>query len=194
MLNLVDIIALLVILLNAAVGWWRGLSGEVGRLIGAAAATYLGIRFNGPIGDWIMQHTRVEGEPARALGFVGVVLVVLAASLLLSLAAGKLLKLAMSPATDKIGGATAGGLKGALYAALGILLLLMWPNDYFRQHVGEESLFGRTLDRVTPHLRRTMEDLRVTDRVRETVRETTEDVRRLVEKEEPPAQKKGWFR
>ncbi len=184
MLNLVDIVALLFVLVHVVLSWRRGLSEEIGRVVGAVVAFWIGLRYHDAVAGWMADHTRMEGEPARVVAYVGVVLLIILASLILSLVASKLIELAIPEGVDKVGGGVAGLVKGSFYVVMIFLAMNLWPHEYLNRHFGEASLIGSVVVQWIPAVREQIEEKSVAERVRETVEESREKVEEVLERKE----------
>ncbi|MDP6490480.1 MAG: CvpA family protein [Kiritimatiellia bacterium] len=184
MLNLVDIVALLFVLLHVVLSWRRGLSEEIGRVAGAVLAFWIGLRTHDGVAGWMTDHTRMEGEPARVVAYIGVVLLIILASLVLTLVVSKVIKLAIPDGIDKVGGGIAGLIKGAFYTAMIFLAMNLWPHEYLNRHFGEESALGSVVMKWIPALQEQMEEKGVTERVRDQVEASREKVEEVLKDEE----------
>ena len=60
--HIVDIIAVVALFLGVVQGYFRGLSGELSRLICLLTALYIGVRCHAPFTAWITGHTRVDPQ------------------------------------------------------------------------------------------------------------------------------------
>ncbi|MBU1693479.1 MAG: CvpA family protein [Verrucomicrobia bacterium] len=149
--NLVDIIALLYIALITLRGLARGLSGELARLLSAAAAVAAGLYFYEPFGRVLLQYTRLGewgGERtafgvAFALLLIGGWLAMRALRFLLR----HLMEFTFRGRIERVGGMLAGFLRASVVAGAVILLLGLAPQEDLRQLFVEESLLGRHLAR-----------------------------------------------
>jgi len=184
MLNLVDSVALLFVLVHVVLSWRRGLSEEIGRVAGAVLAFWMGLRYHEAVASWMTDHTRMEGDPARVVAYLGVVLLIILTSLVLTLVTSKLIKLAIPDGVDKVAGGVAGLVKGTFYTAIIFLAMNMWPHDYLNRHFGEESMIGSVVMKLVPAIQEHMEEKGVTERVREKVEESREKVGEILESEE----------
>ncbi|NQU40574.1 MAG: CvpA family protein [Lentisphaerae bacterium] len=195
-LNVVDIVAVLFVLLHIVLSCRRGLSEEIARLLGAIVAFWLGLRYHDSVAGWLADHTRVEGQTAQVVSYIGVVLLVMLASLLLTVVMSKLIKLAIPEGVDAIAGGVAGLVKGALYVAIIFLAMNLWPHDYLNRHFGEESLIGSFVMRLVPAVQEQLEEMDVPDRLHEQVEASREKVEALLEHdvEKPKAGRlRKWF-
>lgn len=184
MLNLVDIVAILFVLVHIVLSWRRGLSEEIGRVAGAVLAFWIGLRYHQAVAGWMTEHTRMEGEPARVVAYIGVVLLIILSSLVLTLVVSKVIKLAIPEGIDKVAGGVAGLVKGAFYTAIIFLAMNIWPHDYLNRHFGEESAIGSVVMKWVPAVQERMEEKGVADRVREQVEESREKIEEVLEKED----------
>jgi len=187
--NFVDIAALVLLALGAFMGYRRGLSGELARLVSIVAAFILGILFYRPVGAWIGAHTRMEDRPAQAVAFMFTVGATLVAMVLLRIILKRIMQVVFEEMTDKVGGAVAGLLRAGLTVAIIVMMVNTWPHDYLNRTFGEESVIGRIVLKYVPILREKVEDMPVTDKVKDKLNESKEKIARELKEEAATARK-----
>lgn len=195
-LSLVDVIAVLFVLLLVVLSWRRGLAQEIGHLAGSIAAFVLGWIYHREVGEWLVAHTRLTGDPARVAAFIGTVLVVILVSFVITLLLSRLIKQIIPEGIDHVGGAVAGLIKGSVYVLLIFLVLNMWPHEYLNRHFGEESLIGTGVLKILPSVKEKLQELNVREKVQETVRDSQRDVERVLnipEAADGERKKRKWF-
>lgn len=203
--NLIDGVVVLLLLAAMALGFHRGLSGELARLISVVAAFVVAWLAYRPLALWVFEHTRLEGRPAQAVGFglaVGLALVVM---VLLRLLLKPLIKIVFAGALDRVGGILAGFVRMALTVAIVFMMVNSWPHDYLNRQFGEASLVGRLVLTYGPQVRDRLDAMPVTDKVKASLRESKERIEAswrdeappdaAAEEEEKPAKKRllRWF-
>lgn len=148
--NPVDIVALVYVLFVLIRGFFRGLSGELARLLSAAAAVAAGLYFYRPVGEWLADNTRLA-EWGESLPFgLAFGLMLLGAWLLmrlLRLVLKSLMVFSFRGNLERVGGGLAGGIRASVVAAALILLLGLWPSETMRRVFVDESVLGRNLAR-----------------------------------------------
>ena len=201
--NLVDGIAVLVLLAGMALGLHRGLSGELARLLSVMAAFVVAWLAYRPLGLWLLEHTRLQDQAAQAVGFALAVVPALVGMVLLRLLLKPLIKVVFHGAVDKVGGIAAGFARSALLIAIVFMMVNTWPHEYLNEQFGEASLIGRLVLAYGPRVRRSLEDMPVTDAVRDKLRESREQIETSVregleaearEQVEAEAESGGWLR
>jgi len=138
-----DAAVFLGLLLGTLIGLRRGLSGELARLIGAAAVVYAGLRFHGVLADRLLEHTRVAPPAAPALAFFLLLLGGLLAFALLRRLLQPLLRFGFPGGLERAGGAAAGLTRSGLLLLAMLFFLELTPVDYLQPYVFEKSLTGR---------------------------------------------------
>ncbi len=156
-LNLVDIVALGLIAIGGIQGFLRGLSGELARLIGTVLAFVAGVALHGPVGEWVLKHTRLEDQTAHALAFVATVVLAIVIMLLLRLVIKRLIKIVFADGFDKTMGVAAGLVRMTVVVCIIFLIMNLVPHDYLNRHFGEESAIGSIVVRYVPTVRETLE-------------------------------------
>lgn len=151
--NVVDAVAIFVVCLSVVHGLRRGLSGELAAVVSVVAALLLGLQFFEPLGSWVEVHTRLAGQAARAMAFVITVLASIVALILTRYALKRIMRVAIEPEADKIGGAVAGLVRACAAVVILFLVMNLWPHKYLNRKFGEESLIGRVMLRCVPELR-----------------------------------------
>ena len=154
--TLVDFIVLALILFGAVQGLFRGLSGEMARVLGAVCAFVGGAILHEPVGEWIAQYTRLENQEARIFTYVVTVILALVLFALFHRIIKKLLQVALGAGFDKCAGIPAGMLRvtaliGTIFIAIHII------QAPFKDRVGKESFFGRQAIRLVPAVQRQLE-------------------------------------
>ena len=155
--TLVDIIAAALILIGALQGLFRGLSGEMARLLGAICAFVAGALLHEPVGEWVASYTRLEDQEARMLTYIVTVLAALILWALFHKLIKKLLQLVLSVGFDRVAGVPAGMLRMTALVGIVCIAIHIWPQAPFKEHVGMESFFGRQAIRLVPAVQRQLE-------------------------------------
>jgi uncharacterized membrane protein required for colicin V production len=165
-LNLVDICALMLIAIGGIQGYLRGLSGELARLIGTILAFVAGIALHDPVGAWILEHTRLEDQPAHAVAFVATVILAIVIMVLLRLVLKRLIKVVFAEGFDRGMGICAGLLRMSVVVCIIFLVMNLVPHDYLNRHFGEESTIGSIVVSYVPKVRETLEHANIPNRDR----------------------------
>jgi len=160
-LNLVDIVALGLIAIGGIQGFFRGLSGELARLIGAIIAFVAGVSLHGPVGEWVLRNTRLENQTAHALAFVATVFLAVLIMLVLRLVIKRLIKVVFADGFDKTMGIVAGLARMSVIVCIIFLVMNLIPHAYLNRHFGEESAIGSVVVRYVPTVRETLENANI---------------------------------
>lgn len=153
----VDYAACAWVLLGGLRGYAHGLSGELARLVSAIAGLVLGLRFYGPVGDWMPQHTRLEQGASRTLAFAATVLLVFLSMTLIRRLLQLILHVVVERRAERVGGVAAGLLRAAMVVCMAFLFMNLWPHPYLNRIFGEQSTIGAACIRAWPALRETFE-------------------------------------
>lgn len=157
--SLIDLLALAMLVLGGVQGYFRGLSGELARLISVIIAFMLGLRFYHPFGSWALEHTRLEGRPSLALAFVVTVVTVIVVLLVLRHVIKRIMKIVVEEQVEKSGGVLAGVVRAMVYVVIVFVVLNLVPHEYLNRKFGEESLIGTAIQGAMPHMQELIEDL-----------------------------------
>ena len=170
-LSLVDIIAILLVAVGGLQGFFRGLSGELARLIGAVLAFFAGVWLRAPVGGWIADNTRLEEQAANALAFTVTIILALLIMMLLRMLIKRMVQVVFAEAFDKFAGVIAGLLRMSIMVLIVFLCMNMIPHAYLNRVFGEESAIGRIVVKYVPAVRSTLEDNNIITKKQETAGE-----------------------
>ncbi len=164
--NLVDIIAVIVIVLCAVQGSMRGLSGELARLVGIVAAFIIGMICYGPVSAVIVAGSGISEGVARAIAFALVMICMMVASMFLSSILRKIMRIVLAPMLDRFLGCISGVLRSCIFVVIVILLMCMVPSERLNREFGEKSLLGRGLISLLPVARDKLEESGLQERLK----------------------------
>ena len=141
--NIVDLVALILILLGLIRGFMKGLSGELAGLLGAAAAFVGAWYFYTPLGNFLTDKTRLSERATVAVAFVLALIGAYMAMRILRLVLRHVMEFSFKGKIEKIGGMLAGGIRMTVVVTAFVLLMTLWPHEYLHRLFAEESVFGR---------------------------------------------------
>ncbi len=160
-LNPVDIAALILIGIGCIQGYFRGLSGELARLIGTVLAFMAGISLHDPVGEWILENTRLEDQSAHAVAFIATILLCIVIMLILRVVVKKMIKVVFAEKFDKTVGIFAGMLRMGVVVCIIFICMNLIPHEYLNRHFGEESVIGNFVVQYVPTIRDTLEQANI---------------------------------
>lgn len=140
-MNTVDILVLVVLVLNGAIGAARGFVWQAFRVGSLVLALWLGHRFAAPLADGPLSAlTGLDATGRRVIAYVGILVAVYAAMHLIGHWIRRLIDKARLTSTDRALGFLLGGLKGAFFVVLTFQILFVFfavlPDDIQSQLVG----------------------------------------------------------
>ena len=156
-ISIVDLVALVFILLSSIVGYIRGLSGEIARLVGMVAACVVGVVTYEPAAAWLAAHSHLEERLARALTFAVIVLTSIVVMFVLRFVCKHVMRLVIDESFDKKGGMLAAVLHSSLFVFMVFVAMNLWPSEALNRKFGEESVIGRLTVRMMPVLKEQVE-------------------------------------
>jgi len=118
-----DVVLIVMLVVPALIGWRKGLIGAVIPLVGFVIAIILAGQFYDSVAGWL-SHWLDSSSQANLLGFVIVFVAVMAAALIVSSVARRMLSLLLLGWVDRIGGLVFGLLIGALVAGALLSIVL----------------------------------------------------------------------
>ena len=156
--SMVDIGALLLLIVGAIQGFFRGLSGELARLFGAVIAFVAGISLRQPVGSWILENSRLEERAANAVAFITTILLAFLIMLILRMIIKRIAKGLLPEGGDKTMGVIAGTLRMGVIVFVIFLCMNMIPHEYLNRVFGDESVIGSVVLKYVPAVRSTLEE------------------------------------
>ncbi len=152
--NAIDIAALVCLIAGMIIGFKRGLSGELARLISVTLTLALSLRYFRPLADFVISHTRLSEHPAyaRPLAFILILCMAGLFFLLLRILLQRLMKITFNPKIDRIAGVFAGAARATAIVILLVLALGLWPGAWLTRVFREESAIGRAVFKGAPAL------------------------------------------
>jgi uncharacterized membrane protein required for colicin V production len=141
--NAADLIAVIFVLVGVAVGFKRGLIGQMAPVVGLivlAAAVRFGYA---PCREWLTAHLNHDPAVLRFGALAIVIGVPLVVMLLLRKILGELVKLPIISGIDRLGGAIAGFIAATLFVLVIFLVLGLLPPRYQSRVMTEGSWIGR---------------------------------------------------
>jgi len=151
--SLVDVIALAVVALGSVRGFFRGLSGELARVISLVAAFVLGARFYRPLAGLVTVHTRISEENAPVAAFIFTILAAAVCLFVLRFLLKRIIKVVIEERADRIGGVIAGLLRSSTLVLIVFLALNLWPDEELNRTFGQDSLIGSLVLKAAPRAR-----------------------------------------
>ncbi len=142
-ISVVDAIVVVFLVFALFRGLLKGLSAELAGLISAAVALLCGWHAFRPLGEWVEAHTRLSGNPAYVLAFTLAVTGGYLVMRIVRLVLRNILEFSFKGPIERVGGALAGLLRGAIVAAAVLVFLSLWQNEAVHRWIVEESVAGR---------------------------------------------------
>jgi uncharacterized membrane protein required for colicin V production len=177
-LSLIDMIAILLVAAGGIQGFFRGLSGEIARLVGTILAFFAGVWLREPVGAWIVENTRLEDRAATATAFTATVILALLIMLVVRMVIKRLVKVVFAEGFDKSMGVFAGLLRMSIIVLIIFLCMNLIPHDYLNRVFGEESAIGRVVVKYVPMVRDALEEnnlLKPSDKGQQSKKEEDSD-------------------
>lgn len=144
-LCIVDVFALCFILLNALLGFHRGLSGELARAASVIVAFIIGLAAYEPVGQWLDQQSRLDPRGAAAAAFLVTVCAAFVIMLVLRLMLKRVLEIVIAERYDRAAGLLAGTARATVIVVIVFIAMNLLPNAYLNRTFGEESVVGTFL-------------------------------------------------
>lgn len=156
-LHIVDWVAFALILLGGLIGFRRGLSEELARLVSVLVMLVLGWRYFQPISEKIAAITRLDSSTARPVAFVGTCLLAFLVMHLIRILLRHVMEITFNKELDRWLGLLAGLLKTAAIVAVVMFTMMLLPNTYLNRTFVAESMIGR---RLAPYLPTVLDQIR----------------------------------
>jgi len=159
--NVVDVVAIILIVIVSVRGYRRGLSGELASVIGVVASFVLGLYLYRPIGEWTSANTRLSEQAAHALAFGITVVLVILASVVLRALCRKAVTVVFAESIDKCLGFVAGFARSCVIVTIVFLVMNLWPHPFLNRHFGEGSIIGGLVLQAIPSIRETIREVNI---------------------------------
>lgn len=159
MWSLVDTIAVVLVLFGTAIGLRRRLSGELAHVISMIVAVAVGFSVRRPLGEWLLENSRLSPAAAQVLALIGLIVLAALAMAAVRIVLRKAMRVVFEEHVDIIGGAVAGFVRAALFIAVVFLVMNMIPHEGLNRIFGETSFWGRIVNRYTPVLEEKIEEV-----------------------------------
>jgi uncharacterized membrane protein required for colicin V production len=141
--NLADLAALVFVLASIAMGFRRGLSGQVAMLL-AVLLVVVGTYFTYPLCLALLtRFTAVPTESVHVAALTVALLIPLGIVLVIRNLLGNVLKITFVAWLDRIGGAVAGAISSTLFVLLVFVVMNVLPTPYRFAAFGSPSWIGR---------------------------------------------------
>ena len=163
MFNMIDILAIIVLLLGILLGFRRRLSGELAHLISMVVAFLVGFFSYQPLGQWLLENSRLGPRAAQAAVFVFTIILASLAMVLVRTLLKRILSVVLEEETDKMAGGVAGFVKSVLLILIIFLFMNMIPHAYLNRVFGEESAIGRGVLTWMPKIEEKMDSMEQID-------------------------------
>ena len=143
--NVVDYIALGIILIWTIAGLRKGLTGQIAFLLTGVLVLSAAVHGFVPCRDWLIVQFSLPLELARIMAIGIVVFVPVIVVLLIYRMMDYVLKVTFTKWLDRLGGALFGMASAVAFVVLAFILLNLLPPDLRPPGIGKESWFGRRL-------------------------------------------------
>lgn len=156
-LSFVDLAGFILVFVGAIQGGFRGLSGELSRLVSLVVGFVTGISLYEPIGLWLSDRVDVQPRVGSMLAFLvtfGITLVFMA---ILRGLLRKTIRFVFTSGFDRITGVFAGMFRMGLLVFIFFLIMNLIPVAFLNDLFGERSLIGRGVVTVLPSVERAIE-------------------------------------
>lgn len=152
-INWVDVFVLILLVRGTYIGLRRGFLNEIFRIFGIILALFVSIRYYTKIAQFL---TRQAFFSELSLPFnEGLSFICLSLSVLLIFELGRVIarfgmRLEASGSLERIGGLVCGFVRGGILASLVLFALNLFPSEYLRKSIKEDSLSGSYVIEVGP--------------------------------------------
>jgi uncharacterized membrane protein required for colicin V production len=152
---MIDIAALVVILLDACIGFRRGLSGAVARFCLLTLGVLATVLLLHPMGSLCFHYASplIPEQGRYAFAFVATATAACAITMLANRPVYILLDTDPMKRRNRFGGMVTGMLHGLIGVVFVLIVLNLWPNKVVTHAVGEKSIAGRFIGRIVPAIK-----------------------------------------
>ena len=148
--NWVDVIALILVLRGAYVGYRDGLSVEFVKLGTVLITYYCAIKYYTKVALWIGEHSRIQMDWATVVAFLTIAVASLVVVWLFFRLLGKIVSLQFESRISTFGGLLVGAGRAVVVSALFLFSLFFIPDAFVKKQVYSNSFWGRMAIDATP--------------------------------------------
>ena len=149
-LNWVDCVILIILIRTTYVGFSRGLSWEIIRLLGIVIAFVLAIHNYDKIGSFIGSNSPIPPIAANLFSFLVLVFGTALVFKFIGFGLHKILEIELLSPIEHIGGLLLGFIRGMVLALITLVIMLIISVPYIDDSIRERSFFGDKLLRAAP--------------------------------------------
>ncbi len=151
-INWVDLLVVIVLIRSSYVGFTKGISWELFRLIGIICALVGAIYFYETSSQLVSDYVPLIYPFANLITFTFLYLLIFFISKVLNGLIGKIIKIEFLSAFERVGGFFIGVLRGGILLSFLLISLLLTPLPYFEKSIKERSRTGQTVSVIAPFL------------------------------------------
>ncbi|NQT46636.1 MAG: CvpA family protein [Candidatus Omnitrophica bacterium] len=149
-LNWVDCVILIILIRTTYVGFSRGLSWEIIRLLGVVVAFVLAIHNYDKIGYFIGSNSPIPPIAANIFSFLVLVFGTALVFKFIGFGLHKILAIELLSPIEHVGGLLLGFIRGIALALITLVIMLIMSVPYIDDSIKGRSFFGSKLLRVAP--------------------------------------------
>jgi uncharacterized membrane protein required for colicin V production len=151
-LNWVDVFFVICLIRTCYIGFSRGFTPELPRLICAFLTVVLSYQFSGRLGLFLSKYPVIRPEAVDALAFIVLVAFFAVVSLGICMLYRVLMKASGPHMFEVVGGFILGLVRGVVVASLLLNCISLFASDYVARSVNEGSLVGSKLISLAPNI------------------------------------------
>ena len=148
--NVIDIVAVVLLVMGAIQGRRRGLSEELERVFAVGFSLLLALRYYTAFGALILRNGRLSAQQANAVSFILLAVGLFVVSIPIRLLLKSCMLVSFKQGLEDVGGCILGFLKTFIVLACLIAVLSAWSHDDVHRLLAEQSFFGRMANRSVP--------------------------------------------
>ena len=149
-LNWVDCVILVILIRTTYVGFSRGLSWEIIRLLGVVVAFVIAIHNYDKIGSFIGSNSPVPSIVANLFSFLVLVFGAVLVFKFIGFGLHKILEIELLSPLEHVGGLVLGFIRGAVLALITLIIMLIISVPYIDDSIKGRSFLGGKLLRAAP--------------------------------------------
>ncbi len=151
-INWVDVLVFVILARLAAIGFKRGLSGELFDFTAALSAAFVGISSYERLSLWLRSRLALPSTITEVISLTALIAAVVLIWKLVELAVGSVARLEVVSQVNAFGGMALGILRGMILVSLTLLGLELTSLGYFHTSIEQRSLVGAGVRSVAPSL------------------------------------------
>lgn len=150
--NWIDLLVVILLVRSGYVGFTKGLSWELFRLVGCVAAALISVYYYENVAQLASDYVSALYPFSKLISFTGLYLIIFLIFKFINALIAKLVLIEIFSTLEHLGGFLLGLVRGSIILSLLLISLLYVPIPYFEKSVRERSYIGPGVVKIVPFM------------------------------------------